>query len=89
MERVTLKDLDDRVEVINGYTTNEADRFGKKVGPYFIGGAYGGYYLYKTIEHGYINAFSHTSHMTKRELYRRMGSFIDGLSVGSKLGNSS
>jgi len=86
MERVTLKDLDDRVEVINRLTEIEEDRFGQKVGPYFIGGAYGGYYLYKNHKHGRINAFSYTSHMTKRELYRRMGSFIDGLNVGSELG---
>jgi hypothetical protein len=86
MARVTLKNLKGRLEVINRLTEDETDRFGKKVGPYFIQGENGGYYLYKKVGKGWINAFTNESHTTKYQLYRRMGTFINGLNVGSELG---
>tara|TARA_R100001086_G_scaffold249010_1_gene187389 strand:+ start:316 stop:615 length:300 start_codon:yes stop_codon:yes gene_type:complete len=89
MARVTLKNLKGRLEVINRLTEDETDRFDKKVGPYFIQGANGGYCLYKKVgkagSGGWTNAFTDELYTTKYQLYRRMGTFINGLSVGSKL----
>ena len=87
MNRITVKDLEQVVRLINRETGNPETGYTRKdgkpsanIGNYHLDGAYGGYSLHQmTNEGGGIHEVFRCGHIPKRELYDRMQAFLDGL----------
>jgi len=87
MNRITMKDLEQVVRIINRETgnpetsyTREGDKFKANIGNYHLDGAYGGWSLEQmTNEGGGVDDTLRCGHVSKRELYNRMKAFLDGL----------
>lgn len=81
--RVTQKDLEDRVFRINDLLGTPFEPYGpdgENEGSYFIAGAYGGFSLRqkgKDGERAVIPGFG-----SKRELYEKLNAFVDGIRAG-------
>lgn len=89
-DRITQKDLEQLCRIINGavngdpdlepYGRTEDGTFRANIGAYYIDGAYGGVALYRICtEGGGVTDESHMGHQPKRELYRFMHGYLDGI----------
>jgi hypothetical protein len=85
--RITKKDLDQVVRVLNTITHNPTEPHAKKdgkssfnVGHFCLDYAYGGVALYRIVNaHGGVDDISRRGHGTTRELYNYISAFIDGV----------
>jgi hypothetical protein len=79
MERITLKDLEIRVARLNKLANIENPSW-NKIGSYLLDGAYGGYELQKVVNtSGGVTCRISSGHVSKKELYSMLNSFIAGL----------
>ena len=87
--RITQKDLENRVRTINELTgspiepsTRENGVYKSNPNNYHLSYAYGGVTLYRmSNEGGGVNTPLSCGYVTKRELYGLLGSFINGINT--------
>ena len=87
MQRITRKDLDGAVNLLNRITNNAAEPYrgehGKwvaNIGNFHISGAYGGVALHQTMnEAGGIRDIFQQGHMPMRELYNLIHAYRKGI----------
>ena len=86
--RVTIRDLEGIVGIINRETGNNEKPYSKddngifkaNIGNYHLDGAYGGYSLCQiTTEGGGTRDIFRAGHMPKKELYGLMRAFLEGI----------
>jgi hypothetical protein len=92
-DRITNRDLEAvcrRINIVFGFkdvplwnhTANEdgTRRLNATVGMYYIDGAYGGVELHRMVnESGGVSDVFRVGHVPKRDLYRLMHAFLDGI----------
>jgi len=87
MERITQKDLEILVDVINVETKNPTTSYtkhkdGANIGNFHLDYAYGGVKLAQiTNTGGTIREISHDGFGTKRQLHSFMQAYLDGMAV--------
>ena len=87
MQRITRKDLDGAVNLLNRITNNPSDPYSGEHGKWFanignfhISGAYGGVALHQTMnEAGGIRDIFQQGHMPIRELYNLIHAYRKGI----------
>ena len=87
MQRITRKDLDSAVNLINRITGNEPEPYRKEgdkwitnIGNFHVSGAYGGYALHRMCnEEGGICDIFQQGHMPIRELYNLIHAYRKGI----------
>ena len=82
--RVTKKDLQNKIDYLNELTDNNKKpyEFGKgwKRGTYLLSGAYGGYKLEQVVnDGGGVRDVLYTGFTTKKDLYKNVCSYVNGL----------
>ena len=95
--RVTLKDLERKIDLLNEITGNELKPYGDgyvledgirrlKVnkGNYHLAGAYGGHELQQMCEGGGTRDVLNSGYTTKKDLYYLICAYIDGMEEGKK-----
>ena len=92
MDRITQKDLDQVVRIINketgspeaSYTKDKDGKYHANPNNYHLDSAYGGYGLVRMCnEGGGVTSIISGFH-PKRDLYNRMVAFLDGLRAGKE-----
>ena len=87
MQKITRKDLDSAVNLINRITGNEPEPYRKEgdkwvtnIGNFHVSGAYGGYALHRMCnEAGGISDIFQRGHMPMRELYDLIHAYRKGI----------
>ena len=78
MQRITIRDLEKKIEFISEIT-------GKT---HFWAGAYGGYKLEREGKHGGVNDVLNIGFVPKRKLYEHLVTLIKGLIIGKSINNN-
>lgn len=87
MQRITRKDLEGAVNLLNRLTNSQSEPYRKEgdkwvanIGNFHISGAYGGFALHRMCnESGGIRDIFQNGHMPARELYALIHAFRKGL----------
>jgi hypothetical protein len=87
MNRITRKDVDGAVNLLNRITGNEPEPYRKEgekwvtnLGNFHISGAYGGFALHRmATDEGGIRDIFNRGHMPLRELYDLIHAYIKGI----------
>ena len=96
--RITAKDLESQVRIINTLTNNPQEPYTSNMegykpndGAYYLDSAYGGVQLVQMVVSsagsGEKDILPRGYHCTKRELYQRLEGFIAGLEVAERTVN--
>lgn len=91
-QRITRKDLEGAVNLLNRITNNEVEPYRKEgdkwvanVGNFHISGAYGGFALHQMgNEGGGVRDVFSTGHVTMRELYALIHAYRRGIEFAMK-----
>jgi hypothetical protein len=90
-DTVTTKDLEQLCRIINGTVNGDPDltpysrvhpdgEYRANIGAFYVDGAYGGVALYRIVsEGGGVTDESHMGHQPKRELYRFLRGYLEGI----------
>lgn len=86
MSRVTIKNLNDLVDMLNNVTDNpiqpymrtESGHTVAQVGNFHLSQAYGGIALHQMVDGGGVCDVFKSGHVSKKELHQQIQAFIDG-----------
>lgn len=90
MTRITQKHLTPMVDRLNRatsspskpYTRREDGTYAANVGNYHLSGAYGGWCLHRMVsDGGAVDDVFRCGHVPARDLYNRLGAFLDGIAL--------
>jgi len=82
MNRITKKDLENQVALINRLTGHPEEVTGHAIaGQYILAGAFGGNKLEQICKDGHGTNDITSGYDTKRDLYNKMSAIITGLSM--------
>lgn len=90
--RITVKDLEKRVDYLNELTNSPKTSYSEKdgkmtanIGNYHLSGAYGGYCVHRMCnEGGGVTTPIVSYHVPKRELFEKLCSFINGIEYAKR-----